>query len=161
MVAASGGCYVLDTLTLVSIIFSAAPIIHWPSDNQPDHHLFCCVCVCVFYLLPQPLWHPAPLCTVKRTRTQRRDKWLITAGRCSDPWVAERVSLGSTANDPADSVSSPLNWSWRGVQGAAGEANAALSVRVNKRFGGLLRSRRVSAGFQREREPSLLLIWIL
>lgn len=37
--------------------------------------------------------------------------------------MAERVSLGSVANDPAESFSSPLNWNRRGVQGAAGEAN--------------------------------------
>lgn len=45
-------------------------------------------------------------------------------GRCSDPRVAMRVSLGSVANDPAQSFSSPLNWNRRGVQGAAGEADA-------------------------------------
>lgn len=44
--------------------------------------------------------------------------------RCSDPRVAMRVSLGSVANDPAQSFSSPLNWNRRGVEGAVGEADA-------------------------------------
>lgn len=64
------GCYVLDTLTLVSLIFSAAPIIYWPSDDQPDHHLFCCFCVCFFFLSPLPLWHPAPLHSQKDEDTK-------------------------------------------------------------------------------------------
>lgn len=80
-------------------------------------------------------------------------KWLMT-GRCSDPRAAERVSLGSVANDPTQSFSSPLNWNRRGVQGAAAGKQKARRL--------FFCARNVSLqGSSEKREPSLLSIQVL